>query len=158
MVDQRNSYTKDRISEKVLKFLDIAAAESLDFHMKLASNPIYVNSVRKTRTNLIIVRDTLYLIDYFRFPIRRYTSWREADILLLSSISHIEAKMKKYILAPSPVLAIATSNNDLYEIVFFRKEKCIKIFHEISELVRRSNPQVVVENKIPEIANWWPLD
>jgi hypothetical protein len=132
-------YTIEKLTKRALNFLSLSDSESIKFHIKVGSQPVYINNIRKARTNLIITDENLILFDYYRFPIRRYTKWREGEIIPLSNIMSITAEANKYRLSPQPLISFNTSENDVYKIIFYRKKTCNRIFHEMVDLIMTVN-------------------
>ena len=139
-----------KVPAKVLRMLQLSQNEIIQFHIKISFLPIFVNDVRKARTNFIITTQNIMLVDYYRFPIRAYNSFREQDVIPLSTVTHVMAKMKKYTLAQEPLISFATSTNNKYEMVFYRRKKCLKIYHEIVNIIKKENPKVECKIAMPD--------
>ncbi len=136
----------DSTPSGLIPLLSLAIGEEIIFHKKLTlSSQQLKNGERIVRKHFVITTNNLITVDYEFFHIHLPQSWRERDVIPLSKITAVEGKMKEFMKDICPFLIIKTITNDIYEIVFSTFDDYIPQIKEISEIIKKINPQVKVE-------------
>jgi hypothetical protein len=132
--------------------LELNDNEKILFYTKISNQPFFFNYERDARLLWLVTQEKLIFMDYYRVPVlpANVHSWRKKDIILLKDILGITAGKKKFTLAPQSLITIQTTNNDIYEVVFYTEKKCINSFNELNIIVKELNPKTEFRNELSE--------
>lgn len=139
----RKDIARGGLAPKVMRMADIQEGEDILYVKKgYPALTVIINGIRENRILFIVTSNKIIFLDYYRIPIRHSIGYRERDLVPISEIIRVEAKMQNFLRVEGPFLIITTSNEKRYELRFNRLTKYREHLAEIIGALQNINPNI----------------
>ncbi len=151
-----NNLKGDNAPPELLSVLVLGEDEEILFYKKLSSITGKIKNGKDiSRNQLFLTTKSIILLNVKKSLLRRPEGWSERDVIPLSDVISIYGKMKSRFASDRPSLAITSTNNDVYEIVFPGFKDYVLAIDDVVAMAKSVNPQVDAANMLTHNA-WHP--